>query len=590
MNGTGAVAPHRLRFDLLALVPCMLFWSVFVWRSSFVIDGRRRFTLFDDAMISMRYGQSFADGHGLVWYPGAPKVEGYTNLLWTLVMGGLQALGLDGSASSLAIMLIGAAAMALTALLGARVVRQLGAQSRWASPITVVAIGLCYPLVFWTLRGMEAGIVTLCTVVAVTLAVSMRDGNRAAWSPEFIGLIGVCAIGALTRTDFIVVAAVVALWLGLATRTPRSWSLAAMLVASTVLVVGCHTLFRESYYGAALPNTYTLKMTGLSLQTRLGLGVRTSIDAVLLGFAAPLILTAVAWFGAGPARAHFRSTVALLLATVLGVGLYSTFVGGDAWEESELANRYVVAGLVLSLIAGVASADRIVATRRLDRTVARVALLAAFGVIAIAFLGPLVPGVVHSREDGRGTRTVLAIAFVLGISGLLLVASRRSARVWATTLFAVLALVPTIAIFSKAGTTWARHNAFHSSFDAGMVRYGEQLRDVTLPDARIAVVWAGAPAFYSERETVDLLGKNDPHIARVAPRGTYLGHNKWDYRYSIGRLRPDVVAQLWNATDAETRHLRAWGYVRVSTRTPDVRTFWVRDDSPNVRWERLERA
>ena len=51
---------------------------------------------------------------------------------------------------------------------------------------------------------------------------------------------------------------------------------------------------------------------------------------------------------------------------------------------------------------------------------------------------------------------------------------------------------------------------------------------------------------------IDLLGKNDRHIARLLarlPAGAkpffVPGHIKWDYAYSIGTLRPDVVAQLW---------------------------------------------
>jgi hypothetical protein len=49
------------------------------------IDGKRYFSLFDDAMISMRFAWNFSHGSGLVWNPGE-YVEGYTNFLMTLVM------------------------------------------------------------------------------------------------------------------------------------------------------------------------------------------------------------------------------------------------------------------------------------------------------------------------------------------------------------------------------------------------------------------------------------------------------------------------------------------------------------------------
>src|ERR1700722_4967954 len=59
---------------------------LFIYRTSFLIDGTRYFCLFDDDMISMRYAANFAHGNGLVWNPGHEKVLGFTNPLWVLYM------------------------------------------------------------------------------------------------------------------------------------------------------------------------------------------------------------------------------------------------------------------------------------------------------------------------------------------------------------------------------------------------------------------------------------------------------------------------------------------------------------------------
>jgi arabinofuranosyltransferase len=48
----------------------------------------------DDAFISFRYARNLIDGHGLVYNPGE-RVEGYTNLSWTLMIAGALAAGLD---------------------------------------------------------------------------------------------------------------------------------------------------------------------------------------------------------------------------------------------------------------------------------------------------------------------------------------------------------------------------------------------------------------------------------------------------------------------------------------------------------------
>jgi hypothetical protein len=65
---------------LLALTPGVVFGLIFIWMSGRDVGEGRRFTLFDDAMISMSYARTFARGGGLVWYQGAPRVEGFTAL------------------------------------------------------------------------------------------------------------------------------------------------------------------------------------------------------------------------------------------------------------------------------------------------------------------------------------------------------------------------------------------------------------------------------------------------------------------------------------------------------------------------------
>jgi hypothetical protein len=89
------------------------------------------------------------------------------------------------------------------------------------------------------------------------------------------------------------------------------------------------------------------------------------------------------------------------------------------------------------------------------------------------------------------------------------------------------------------------------------------LNRATLPDARIAYVKAGAAAYFADREAIDLLGKCDAKIARELPVVPfYPGHNKWDYRYSIGELKPDVVVTLWQPTPADEAAMTAWGYTK----------------------------
>jgi hypothetical protein len=120
------------------------------------------------------------------------------------------------------------------------------------------------------------------------------------------------------------------------------------------------------------------------------------------------------------------------------------------------------------------------------------------------------------------------------------------------------------------------------------------LRDVTTPEARIAVVWAGAQPYFLERPCVDLLGKNDPTIARAESRpidqwsGAVMfrpGHSKWDYAYSIGALKPDVVVELWRRPEEAQPYLKgAYDVLDLG----DEGMVWVRHGSPSIRWDTLD--
>jgi hypothetical protein len=126
-----------------------------------------------------------------------------------------------------------------------------------------------------------------------------------------------------------------------------------------------------------------------------------------------------------------------------------------------------------------------------------------------------------------------------------------------------------------------------------MVRQALMVRQITDSEATIAVVWAGAIPYFAERETIDLLGKNDAKIAREKMRfdpsllsrsfGFWPGHLKWDYDYSIGQLQPDLVLQVW-AEPPENIPALNHDYVPVKASNF---TWYVRRASRHVMWPRI---
>ncbi len=148
----------------LLIITAGMGWSaLFIYRSSYIaLDGHRYFGLFDDAMISMRYAWTFAHGHGLVWNAGQ-RIEGYTNLLMTLAMS-VPALFLSKPLAVLAVQIFGIFVLLGTALVAKALADELmaGRPYQFAVGILVLAcVIFYYPLAYWTLMGMETGLLTL---------------------------------------------------------------------------------------------------------------------------------------------------------------------------------------------------------------------------------------------------------------------------------------------------------------------------------------------------------------------------------------------------------------------------------------------
>lgn len=74
----------RISFAFVAAIGlAALAWGV-------VLRARAVQAINEDAFISLRYARNLLAGDGLVFNPGAERVEGITNLLWTLLLAGVS--------------------------------------------------------------------------------------------------------------------------------------------------------------------------------------------------------------------------------------------------------------------------------------------------------------------------------------------------------------------------------------------------------------------------------------------------------------------------------------------------------------------
>jgi len=550
------------------------FYAVFIARTRFLVGGESHFSLFDDAMVSMRYARNIADGLGPVWNPGDAPIEGFTNPLWTLWMALLHAAGLPESKVSLAVTVSGACLLVLTAWLAGRLARRLAPDARPAELASAWAVALCYPLVFWTLRGMEVGLLAALTAAA---ALALSHHERSPSAAALAGAALLLAVLPLVRPDGAVPAVALAGGLLLpGSRRERLRAPLLLLLAVAASVAGA-TAVRVAVFGDPLPNTYYLKMTGIPTPERLGRGASMMVSLLAIQLW-PLVLLALA-----NGRQLLRRPLAPLTLVVAGQLAYSVWVGGDAWEWMRYANRYVSVALPLLVVLAVLGAARARASVPAARRLLAVGGLGGGSLLAVlaasvCFGFGWQPSFFQREPVFRWAVAGLGLAGSGLLCGVGAAAALRTGRLrtamderlrrlatWSDPRFAaVLTLVLLVWLSGPGLAHWALTRGVHVQDDAVMTRIGIRLRESTDPDASIAVTWAGAIPYFAHRRAIDVLGKSDRMIAHQAGRGGfYPGHNKWDYEYSIGELRPDVIVQLHTTTPDDLRMLTAWGYLQM---------------------------
>ncbi len=158
---------NPLRF---LLATAALFYVVFILRTAFRIQGTLYFTLVDDAMVSMRYAHHLAQGFGAVWNIGDKPIEGFTNPGWMFFMAFLHLLGIPASKISLGVMLASAVVLLANSCVVYKICEVLRPGSKYAPLIAAGITAFYFPSVFWSLRGMEVGLLTLLVNLGALIA------------------------------------------------------------------------------------------------------------------------------------------------------------------------------------------------------------------------------------------------------------------------------------------------------------------------------------------------------------------------------------------------------------------------------------
>jgi hypothetical protein len=302
-----------------------LIWSaVFIYQTSFIaVDGHRYFCLFDDAMVSMRYGWNLSHGFGLVWNPGE-RVEGYTNPLLVMLMA-VTTLVLSRSNAVFAIQILGILWPLSTAWVCSHIARRLAQWSGYdmnvqatSQVLTFLCVVFYYPFDYWSLMGMETGLLSflLCFGVLNVLKYTNDQTKKSVVNAALL-----FGLAFLTRNDSIVVPLISGVYLALFFRN-RILITGFLIYLMFILA---QESFRWFYYGDLLPNTYYLRLAGMPLFVRLRNGT--------VYFYYFLQQTYLIWMVAmvGLLFTGARRSRLYLFAIACGIALYQIYAGGDPW-------------------------------------------------------------------------------------------------------------------------------------------------------------------------------------------------------------------------------------------------------------------
>jgi len=464
----------------LVLVAMLLAAGYAVYASQ-ALFGR----LYDDAYITLRYARNFAAGQGLVYNPGEPPVEGYTNFSLTVLLAGAAKLGLPLVATARAVSSLAAVAVvAATYRLTSRVLPEAPGIVRAVPSLVLAACGW---FAFFGAIGLETHLFALCVVLAASLIIE----RRLAWASVAF------AAAYLTRPEGAGLWGVTLLWLlgtGLASASLHEGHErqhgkghyllqdAARFTAPFALIAGAHEAFRLAYYGEPVPNTFYDKVGTTTAQLRRGIDYLLHILPTLHPLALTVLIAVAACI---PSRLVVRPAARYLAVLAAAFVAYIALVGGDFIGPRFLMHIFPV--FVVLAVAGI--------------------------VTLVDLLSQRMPSAVHPAH-GTGIASFFSAALIV--------------------LWFFLPLTP-------PGTFTPERT--HMRLVTGLTALGQYLKATAPPGATLAIEVAGVVPFESGLPTIDMLGLNDTHIAHtiVATGEARAGHEKQDPDYVLAR-RPLYIA------------------------------------------------
>jgi arabinofuranosyltransferase len=273
----------------------------------------------DDAFISFRYAKNFVEGHGLV-YNIDERVEGYTNFLWTFLLSLFMKIGLDVVVVS---QVLGVLFSLSTILLLLRLNRWLYPSKNLFNYLGPLLLVCCGAYAAWSTGGLETSFFTFLVLLGSYFFIT---GINKTASFIFSGI--TFALIGMTRLDGVIFGGITFLFLLYLSVVKNKIELKNLLlwIISFLIPFLVYFIWRWSYYGRFLPNTFYVKVGEESLYCQ---GLFYLFNFVKR-FWIWIMVIPLAFLGkALRSNANLKMFIPYFASTILVFSFYISYIGGD---------------------------------------------------------------------------------------------------------------------------------------------------------------------------------------------------------------------------------------------------------------------
>lgn len=310
-------------FGLLSLIPLLSIGVLFYWRRKLgkwfnpaaiavlllFFAYHMLFLTFeiDDAFISFRYVKNFLNGNGLVFNTGE-RVEGYTNFLWIIL---LSLAGKAGLGCVFFSRIIGCFFALGSVILLYFISVKLFDRDEFSALLPPLLLATNGSFAAWGQSGMETPMFAFILLLTYYAVIDRRHF----WAGLLFPLL------AMTRPEGALFAVICFIYI-LFSHTDKRLRAAVTFAIPAVILSVFYLLWKSSYYGGMLPNTFYAKQGTLTLNLVDGL---LYVGKFFLYFNFTTLLFGIGVFAAGRMSREMK----LILVSLLLYLLYVVSVGGD---------------------------------------------------------------------------------------------------------------------------------------------------------------------------------------------------------------------------------------------------------------------